>query len=135
MVGAGVLDKELINLDFWMGWPRRFYNVRTYDDVDDDDAEEKEEDDKDEDDERFPNFDDLESVADAAKAAKASVVAAKKDENRSAKPPPSPVNIETDDDDNSGLTPRRKITPQQHSKKASKVRKTINIEKKILFHF
>ena len=39
MCGAGVLDKEMINLDFWTGWPRRFYNIRSYDDDDEVDGD------------------------------------------------------------------------------------------------
>ena len=31
MAGTGVIDAEIINLEFWSSWPRRFYNVRTYD--------------------------------------------------------------------------------------------------------
>ena len=36
MAGTQVIDPELINLDFWSSWPRRFYNVRTYDSTKDD---------------------------------------------------------------------------------------------------
>ena len=31
MAGTGVIAMDLIDLDFWSAWPRRFYNVRTYD--------------------------------------------------------------------------------------------------------
>lgn len=31
MVGAGELDPAFINLDMWDSWPRKFYNIRTYD--------------------------------------------------------------------------------------------------------
>ena len=31
MAGTGVIGMELIDLDFWSAWPRRFYNIRTYD--------------------------------------------------------------------------------------------------------
>ena len=31
MVATGVLEKELINLDFWETWPRKFYNLKSYD--------------------------------------------------------------------------------------------------------
>ena len=31
MAGTGVIDKAYIDFDFWAAWPRRFYNVRSYD--------------------------------------------------------------------------------------------------------
>ena len=31
MAGTNVLDMGVIDLDFWTAWPRRFYNIRTYD--------------------------------------------------------------------------------------------------------
>lgn len=31
MAGIGIIEPEVINLDFWNSWSRRFYNVRTYD--------------------------------------------------------------------------------------------------------
>ena len=31
MVGCKILDREAINLEFWETWPRKFYNIRTYD--------------------------------------------------------------------------------------------------------
>lgn len=43
MAGTGILEMEVIDLDFWTAWPRRFYNIKAYDltkdenDDDDDD--------------------------------------------------------------------------------------------------
>ena len=31
MAGTGVIDREFINFDFWTAWPRKFYNVKSYD--------------------------------------------------------------------------------------------------------
>lgn len=31
MAGTDVIDRDHIALDFWSGWPRKFYNVRSYD--------------------------------------------------------------------------------------------------------
>ena len=31
MVGTKLLDADTINLNFWESWPKRFYNVRSYD--------------------------------------------------------------------------------------------------------
>lgn len=27
----GLLDEDFINLDFWLSWPKRFYNIKAYD--------------------------------------------------------------------------------------------------------
>lgn len=51
MAGAGVISKELISLDFWVAWPRRFYNIRTYD--------EEEGDEREDDHEQFHSFNDV----------------------------------------------------------------------------
>lgn len=46
MAGTNIIDREIIDLEFWSSWPRKFYNVRSYDsskdseddpDLDDDD--------------------------------------------------------------------------------------------------
>lgn len=31
MAGTEILDPEIIDLEFWASWPRRFYNIRNYD--------------------------------------------------------------------------------------------------------
>ena len=31
MVGTKVLDKETINYHFWETWPKKFYNIKSYD--------------------------------------------------------------------------------------------------------
>ena len=31
MAGTDILNPEVIDLDFWNSWPRRFYNIRAYD--------------------------------------------------------------------------------------------------------
>ena len=98
MCGAGVLDKDLISLDFWTGWPRRFYNVRTYDeeDVEDEDDEEQ-----------FENLDNIDDdvvpAADAAKeafaTAKTSAAAAAAATTTAAGPKKRDDDVRDDDDD------------------------------------
>lgn len=31
MAGTGIIDPDFINVEFWSSWPRKFYNIRTYD--------------------------------------------------------------------------------------------------------
>ena len=31
MAGTKVLDPQVIDLEFWLSWQRRFYNIRAYD--------------------------------------------------------------------------------------------------------
>ena len=31
MAGTNVIDRDHIGLEFWSGWPRKLYNVRSYD--------------------------------------------------------------------------------------------------------
>ena len=31
MAGTEVINKEYVDFDFWTAWPRKFYNVRSYD--------------------------------------------------------------------------------------------------------
>lgn len=31
MAGLDVISIDFIDLDFWLSWPRRFYNIRSYD--------------------------------------------------------------------------------------------------------
>ena len=31
MAGTEVIEREYIDFDFWTAWPRKFYNVRSYD--------------------------------------------------------------------------------------------------------
>ena len=58
-----------------IGWPRRFYNVRTYDDDDDEDEDEDDEEEKNDDGEIFANSDNIQDVD--AVAAAAAVVKSK----------------------------------------------------------
>ena len=36
MVATKTLDPDFINLQFWQNWPRKFYNVKSYDNTKDD---------------------------------------------------------------------------------------------------